>query len=79
MQQPDNLDARAFDPVDDDKRRAADHQLTGALLASWPSNVGVLHQHVYLALNLLVLTDRGQWIVLGDVVQLLKPIGAGQG
>lgn len=59
VQQSDNLDARAFDTIDHDKRRAADHQLAGAFQSPWPSHLRVLHQHIYLVLNLLVLANGG--------------------
>lgn len=64
---------------DHNKRRAANYLLACALLVSWSSHLRMLHQHIYLVLDLFILTDRGQWVVLGDVVQLRKPIGAGQG
>lgn len=79
MQQPNDLDARAFGAIDNDERRAADYQLAGAFLSSWAPHLGMLQQHVYLAFDLLILADRGQWVVLGDVVQLLKAVDAGLG
>ena len=79
VQQAQQLDALALDAVDDDERRAADDQLASAFFSSWSSHLRMLQKHVYLALDLLILADRGQWVVLGDVVQLLKSIGAGQG
>ena len=79
MQQPNNLDFVALEPVNKDKRCATDHQLTGAFLAPCAAHFGMLHEHAYLLLNLLVLTDRRQWVVPGYVVQLLKSGCAGNG
>lgn len=77
MQQPDHLDALALDAVDNDKRGSADDQFTGASLASRAAHLRVVDQHVYLVFNFLVLADCGYRVVLGDVVQLLKPIFVG--
>jgi len=77
MQQTQQLDALALDPVDHDERRAADNQLTSVLLASWSTHLGMVDQHVHLLFNPVTLADRRQGVVLGDVIKLCVAIIGG--
>lgn len=70
MQQPQQLDALALDPVNHDERRAADNQLTRVFLTSWSTHLGMLNQHAHLLFNSVTVADRRQRIVLVDVVKL---------
>ena len=63
VQQPNDLDARAFGPINNNKRRPANYQFAGAFLASWAPHLRVLQQHVYLVLDALILVDSGQRVV----------------
>lgn len=78
MKQPQHLDAlRAFEPVDQNERRAADDQLASAFDAPRPAHLGVVIQHLDLALDLVVLIGCGGGVVFGDVVELVEAVPNG--
>lgn len=80
MQEAHDFDRMDFDPENRDEWRFRDNQLTGARLAAWAAgDRRGSRQCVHLLLDLLILADRGKWVVLRDEVQLLESVVAGLG
>lgn len=78
MQEPQHLDPLTpLEPVDQNERCAADDQLARAFDAPGTTHLGMVVQHVDLALDLVVLIGRGVWAVFRDVVELVEAVPNG--
>ena len=75
VQQAKHLDARgAQQPIDHDERRTPYHQFTRAPYPPRPSQFRLMQQHVDLTFYLFVLIGCRQWVVLSDVIELMKAV-----
>lgn len=80
MQEANDFDAGLpLEPVDRDKGRAADDQFASVFHAAGSADLGVLQEHLDLALDLVVLICGRERIVLGDVVELIEAVAIGLG
>lgn len=79
VQQPQHLDTLLpLEPVDQNERGTADDQLARALHATGPTHLWVVLQHVDLALDLVILIGRREWVVFRDVVELVEAVAKGR-
>ncbi len=76
MQQSKDFEPLPPDAIDKDEWRVADNQLTCSLHATDPTHQRVICQHTRLPLDLLIKSDGGGGIVLGNIVQLLEAIAS---